>query len=132
MASASRRIGCTKSTRTGLCRLKFTIFPLRSSSFYSDHKGIQDAILRFMTETAKVVVEYPNFYGWDLWSEPRAMRLVGPGTRTRYRQWLQNKYKTIDALNLEWYETYASFDAIDPQRTGGIGTYAMDLDWRDF
>lgn len=103
-----------------------------SSSFYSDHKGIQDAVLRFMTETAKVVVEYPNFYGWDLWSEPRAMRLVGPGTRTRYRQWLKRKYKTIEALNLEWYETYANFDAIEPQRTGGIGTYAMDLDWRDF
>lgn len=103
-----------------------------SSSFYSDHKGIQDAVLRFMTETAKVAVEYPNFYGWDLWSEPRAMRLVGPETRVRYRQWLKKKYKTIDALNLEWYETYASFEAIDPQRSGGIGTYAMDLDWRDF
>jgi len=103
-----------------------------SSSFYSDHKGIQAAILRFMTETARVAASYPNFYGWDLWSEPRAMRLVGPETRVRYRQWLKNKYKSIDALNLEWYETYASFDDIDPQRTGGIGTYAMDLDWRDF
>ena len=103
-----------------------------SSSFYSDHKGIQDAVLRFMTETARVLIEYPNFYGWDLWSEPRAMRLVGPGTRTRYQQWLNRKYKTIEGLNQEWYETYANFDAIEPQRTGGIGTYAMDLDWRDF
>jgi len=103
-----------------------------SSSFYSDHKGIQATILRFLTETARVAVSYPNFYGWDLWSEPRAMRLVGPETRVRYRQWLKNKYKSIDALNLEWYETYASFDDVDAQRTGGIGTYAMDLDWRDF
>jgi beta-galactosidase len=103
-----------------------------SSSFYSDHKGISEAILKFMTETAKVAVQYPNFYGWDLWSEPRAMRLVGPGTRVRYRQWLQNKYKTLDALNQEWYETYASWDDVYPQRTGGIGTYAMDLDWNEF
>jgi beta-galactosidase len=103
-----------------------------SSSFYSDHKGIQDAVLRFMTETAKVAVEYPNFYGWDLWSEPRALRLVGPETRARYQRWLKNKYKTIEALNLEWYETYASFEAVEAQRTGGIGTYAMDLDWREF
>jgi beta-galactosidase len=102
------------------------------SSFYSDHKGVQAAILRFMTETARVAVSYPNFYGWDLWSEPRGMRLVGPETRQRYQQWLKNKYKTIDALNLEWYETYASFDDVAAQRTGGIGTYAMDLDWRDF
>jgi beta-galactosidase len=102
------------------------------SSFYSDHKGIQAAILRFMTETAKVAVSYPNFYGWDLWSEPRGMRLVGPETRQRYQQWLKNKYKIIEALNLEWYETYASFEDVAAQRTGGIGTYAMDLDWRDF
>ena len=103
-----------------------------SSSFYSDHKPIQDAVLRYMTAAAKTAVEYPNFYGWDLWSEPRSLRLVGPGTRARYRDWLKKKYKTIDALNLEWYETYASFDDVDPQRTGGIGTYAMDLEWRQF
>jgi beta-galactosidase len=103
-----------------------------SSSYYSDHKAIQDAVLRFMKETARVAVQYPNFYGWDLWSEPRALRLVGPGTRARYQQWLAKKYGSIEALNLEWYETYASFDDVEPQRTGGIGTYAMDLDWRDF
>ena len=103
-----------------------------STSFYSDQPGIRNAILTFLTETAKVTVAYPNFYGWDLWSEPRAMRLVGPGTRVRYRQWLKNKYKTIDALNQEWYETYAIWDDVAAQRTGGIGTYAMDLDWAEF
>jgi beta-galactosidase len=103
-----------------------------SSSYYSDHKPIQDAVLRFMTEAAKIAVEYQNFYGWDLWSEPRSLRLIGPGTRARYSEWLKNRYETIEALNLEWYETYGSFDAVDPQRTGGIGTYAMDLDWREF
>ena len=102
------------------------------SSFYSDHTGIRDAILRFITETAKVAVQYPNFYGWDLWSEPRAMRLIGPETKVRYRQWLKNKYKTLDALNLQWYETYASWDDVNPLGTGGIGTYAMDLDWANF
>jgi beta-galactosidase len=102
------------------------------SSFYSDHKGIQNAILQFITETAKVAAQYPNFYGWDLWSEPRAMRLIGPETKVRYREWLKNKYKTLDALNLQWYETYASWDDVNPLGTGGIGTYAMDLDWANF
>ncbi|MGH9448187.1 MAG: beta-galactosidase, partial [Terriglobia bacterium] len=108
------------------------VFAPPPSSFYSDHRGIEVAILNFMTETAMVAVSYPNFYGWDLWSEPRGMRLVGPETRVRYRQWLKNKYKSIEALNLEWYETYASFDDVAAQRTGGIGTYAMEMDWRDF
>ena len=102
------------------------------SSFYSDHKGIRNAILQFITETAKVAAQYPNFYGWDLWSEPRSMRLIGPDTKVRYREWLKNKYKTLDALNLQWYETYANWDDVNPLGTGGIGTYAMDLDWDHF
>jgi beta-galactosidase len=102
------------------------------STFYSDHKGIRDAILRFITEAAKVAVQYPNFYGWDLWSEPQGMRLIGPDTKVRYRDWLKNKYQTLDALNLQWYETYASWDDVNPLGTGGIGTYAMDLDWDRF
>lgn len=102
------------------------------SSFYSDHKGIQNAILNFITETAKVAAGYPNFYGWDLWSEPRAMQLIGPDTKARYRAWLKNKYKTLDALNEQGYETYASWDDVVPLGDGGIGTYAMDLDWAHF
>jgi beta-galactosidase len=103
-----------------------------STSFYSDHSGIRQAILKFLTEAAKVAIQFPNFCGWDLWSEPRPMRLVGPETHARYREWLSAKYKSLDALNREWYETYRSWEDVYAQRTGGIGTYAMDIDWNDF
>lgn len=103
-----------------------------SNSFCSDHKSIRDAILNFYTETAKIASNYPNFYGWDLWSEPRSARFVCQDTKERFRQWLVNKYKTLDELNRVWYETYGSWNDVQPQRSGGIGTYAMDADWGFF
>jgi beta-galactosidase len=103
-----------------------------SNQFCSDHKGIRDAVLKFYTETAKVASKYPNLYGWDLWSEPKSARFVCQDTKERFRQWLMNKYKTLDALNMAWYETYKSWEDVQPQRSGGIGTYAMDADWGFF
>jgi beta-galactosidase len=38
-----------------------------------DNKAIEDAILNFYSETAKVASQYPNFFGWDLWSEPHVI-----------------------------------------------------------
>jgi len=103
-----------------------------SNSFCSDHKGIRDAVLNFYTETAKIAVQYPNHYGWDLWSEPRSARFVGPDTRERFRQWLKKKYKTLDELNEAWYETYERWEHVQPQRSGGIGTNTMTVDWNRF
>ncbi|MFC1484214.1 beta-galactosidase [Candidatus Neomarinimicrobiota bacterium] len=100
--------------------------------FSADHKGIRDAALKFFTETAKVAVQYPNFYGWDLSSEPRSARLVSPATRERFRQYLKDKYGTLDELNEAWYETYSSWEHVQPQRTGGIGTNTMTVDWNRF
>jgi len=102
------------------------------TSFCSDHIGIRDAILNFYTETAKVASKYPNFYGWDLWSEPRSARFVCQDTKERFRQWLMKKYETLDELNLAWYETYSRWEDVQPLRSGGIGTYAMDVDWGRF
>jgi beta-galactosidase GanA len=103
-----------------------------STSFCSDHIGIRDAILNFYTETAKIASSYPNFYGWDIWSEPRSARFVCEDTRVRFRDWLSNKYKSLDELNQAWYETYRNWEDIQPQRSGGIGTYALDVDWNTF
>ncbi len=103
-----------------------------STSFCTDHIGIRDAVLNFYTEIAKIASKYPNFYAWDLWSEPRSARFVCQDTKERFRQWLMKKYKTLDELNLAWYETYKGWEEVQPQRSGGIGTYAMTSDWSRF
>jgi beta-galactosidase len=103
-----------------------------SNIFCSDHEGIRNAVLKFYTETAKIAAKYPNFYGWDLWSEPRSAQFVCEDTKERFRQWLMEKYKTLEELNLAWYETYRNWEEVQPQRSGGIGTYAMTTDWNSF
>ncbi|MBO7519527.1 MAG: beta-galactosidase [Clostridia bacterium] len=58
--------------------------------------------------------------------------------KREFRVWLQNKYKTIENLNREWWTAFwshkfSSFDEIDPPsfRTDRI-IHARNLDWKRF
>lgn len=112
--------------------------------FCTDHPDVRNAVLNFYTETAKVAVRYPNFYGWDLWSEPHiinwaiinyvpnAQFCFCPHTRARFRQWLKEKYGSINALNKAWYRNFESFEEIEPPRFGTILSYTDFIDWKHF
>ncbi|MFD0673496.1 beta-galactosidase [Cohnella sp. GCM10027633] len=55
-----------------------------------------------------------------------------------FRQWLQNKYGTLDALNFSWWtsfwaHTYTSWDqVVSPAPHGEFGVHGHNLDWRRF
>ncbi len=109
-----------------------------------DHKGVRAAVLKFFTETAKVAVRYPNFYGWDVWSEPHiinwaiinyvpgAQFCFCPFTRKRFQLWLKRKYGTLKELNRAWYRTFESWEEVEPPRFGTILSYTDFIDWKTF
>lgn len=109
-----------------------------------DHKGVRTAVLKFFKETAKVAVRYPNFYGWDVWSEPHiinwaiinyvpgAQFCFCPFTRKRFQLWLKRKYGTLKELNRAWYRTFESWDEVQPPRFGTILSYTDFIDWKTF
>jgi beta-galactosidase len=79
-----------------------------------------------MTALAKQVRNRPNFYAWDLWSEPHIVQwgyfdfLPQPAvfcycqyTVQRFRDWLQGKYADIQALNTAWYRQFSSWDLVN-------------------
>ena len=61
-----------------------------------------------------------------------------PLCQDKFRQWLENKYKTIDALNDAWCTTfwshqYQSFSQIEsPSPRGERQLHGLNLDWKRF
>ncbi|MBO9729756.1 MAG: beta-galactosidase [Chitinophaga sp.] len=58
-----------------------------------------------------------NVVGWQLDNEPDAKTDYSPSAQTAFRQWLQRRYKTIDALNTAWgtafwSQRYNSFNQV--------------------
>ena len=112
--------------------------------FCVDHEGVNQAVLNFYSETAKVAVQYPNFFGWDIWSEPHiinwaiinyvpnAQFCYCPHTQNRFREWLKAKYKYLEILNQAWYRNFESWEDVEPPRFGTILSYTDFIDWKNF
>ena len=120
------------------------IIPQSAPGYCIDHPGVRKSFANFYTEMAKVASQYPNFYGWDLWSEPHLVQWGGPGwipnaqycfcphTQSRFRQWLQEKYASLNELNTAWYRTFESWEEVSPPRFNTILSYTDYIDWKNF
>ena len=118
-----------------------------SPGFCFDHAGVQQKILDFFKAAANALKGKPAFYGWDLWSEPHIINwaevyYVGDlksvqfcychSTQARFREWLEKKYGTVEALNKAWYRTLSSWEEVEPPRFGTILTFTDYIDWKEF
>jgi beta-galactosidase len=120
------------------------VHPQAAPGACTDNHEVEEAVLSFYTETAKVAVSYPNFFGWDLWSEPHIINWATldyinnvqfcfcPGTRNKFRQWLQSKYGSVAALNKAWYRNFEDWHQVDPPRFSTILSYTDFIDWKSF
>jgi beta-galactosidase len=118
--------------------------PQSAPGYCTDHDGVRNAVRSFMTETARVAAEYPNFHGWDLWSEPHIVNWAYinyvpdvqfcfcPFTQARFRDWLQDKYGSLEALNRAWYRGFGDWSEVAPPRFGTILSYTDFIDWKHF
>lgn len=57
---------------------------------------------RIVGEIAKRYGSNRAVIGWQVDNEPPAISDYSPDSQKAFRQWLKNKYKTIDALNVAW------------------------------
>jgi beta-galactosidase len=53
-------------------------------------------------------------------------------TKSRFRNWLQNKYGSLDNLNKAWYRNFENWEEVDPPRFGTILSYTDFIDWKNF
>jgi len=112
--------------------------------FCFDHPGVRKAVLGLFTALAGRMKTKPAFFGWDLWSEPHVINWAEapyirsaefcfcPYSVARFREWLQKKYGSLDALNRAWYRRFEKWDDVEPNRLSTILSYTDYIDWRQF
>jgi len=81
---------------------------------------------KIVAEMAKHYGQNKNITGWQIDNEPPANSDYSPSSQEAFRQWLKNKYKTIDALNIAWgaafwSQWFASFDQVIIPNTNLVG-----------
>jgi beta-galactosidase len=120
------------------------VTPQAAPGCCTDHAGVQEAVLNFFTETARVAMQHPNFYAWDLWSEPHIINWAYinyvpnatfcycPHTMSVFQEWLQKKYGTLAALNQAWYRNFTEWSEVTAPRFGTILSYTDFIDWKNF
>jgi len=102
-----------------------------SSPMYREKTGIINRKLaeRYKDHPAIIMWHVSNEYGGECFCNY---------CRENFRNWLREKYKTLDALNHAfwnafWSHTYTCFSQIEPPSPiGENGVHALTLDWQRF
>ncbi len=103
-----------------------------------DHPGARAAAARFIAELARRLGQFKNIWAWNTFQEigfwPNTAGKLGfcycPHTLARFREWLREKYKSLEALNATWQINYADWDEVEPPRREE--PLAPFIDWRYF
>lgn len=85
-----------------------------------------DFVEKIVAEMAKRYGQDPAIVGWQLDNEPDAKPDYSPSSQDAFRQWLKNKYQTIEALNAAWgnafwSQWYSGFDQVIIPNTTIVG-----------
>ena len=106
-----------------------------------DHPGALEAQNKFIKNLVETLGKYDNVLVWNTWQEVGywSERLVGQpvcyceNTLTSFRNWLKDKYQTLDSLNYEWKTNYTRWENISPNRNYKQQfTLPQDVNWYYF
>lgn len=114
-----------------------------------NHDGIAKHFYEFLKETVRRYKDHPALEIWNVGSEPELtssmaeMRAYADDAskigdmlcychncEKKFKLWLNEKYVTIDNLNISWNRNYKSFDDTELPKTRN--TYNDIIDWRMF
>jgi beta-galactosidase len=89
-----------------------------------DHPGAKIAQKKFIQTLVKTLGKYDNVLVWNTWQEVgySSERIVGQkvcyceNTMNAFRNWLKEKYGSLQNLNKQWNTNYARWEYISPSR----------------
>jgi beta-galactosidase len=104
-----------------------------------DHPGVREALRGFVAAASARAARAGSFHAIDVWSEPVAFVNAGPPdgcfcahTARRFREWLQHKYGSIDALNAAWSRTFGDWPEVNAPRGAPSASRPDAIDWNTF
>lgn len=104
-----------------------------------DSPYVSNLIGRFIENATRHFSQFENVWSIDVWNEPHLEPMFDYSGRllcycshsqTRFRNWLKERYGTLEALNANWFRSYTDWDQVEPPRR--FGTTADMIDWRRF
>ncbi|MFB6194647.1 MAG: beta-galactosidase [Haloplanus sp.] len=122
------------------------IDPQTSPGVSLDHPEVRERATEMLRRVADHVGDHPAFHAWDVWSEPHIVQWTwlewlpfniawfdySPASQERFRDWLRERYDSVEDLNEQWYRTYESFDEVTPPKYVTLSTYKDLLDWQEY
>lgn len=95
--------------------------------YCNDNPLVAERAEMFLRKVIERYRERDNLVGWMTWNEPNNMdHCKCEHTMVYFRQWLQEKYKNIEALNTAWsggepvcFETFEEIDGVAGQGMAG-------------
>jgi beta-galactosidase len=103
-----------------------------------DNEDVKAQAEKFLTALVERYKNHPAMWAYDLWNEhsfnggsPQRMYCYCEATQKKFREWLQAKYGTLEALGRAWYRySFAQWDSVHPPRN--FTGYPESLDWLEF
>lgn len=99
----------------------------------------QEKVRSINEKLAERYGKHPALIAWHLSNEYNAKDCYCEHCKTAFREWIRNKYGSIENLNHEWWtpfwsHRYTSFDQIEPPNDefGETSISGLMLDWRRF
>ncbi|MHC4444079.1 MAG: beta-galactosidase, partial [Planctomycetota bacterium] len=129
---------CHYISRKGLPRLTTSGANLTPGGFPGlcpDHEIVREKGAEWIAATAKHFAGHDVVYAWEPQNEPMMegaryhdeVYCYCQATLKRFREWLQRKYETLEALGTAWRQKHSCWEDVLPPREGGSWP-----DWIDF
>lgn len=104
------------------------------------HPQAMAAQTRYIRALVKALGKHKSVAVWNTWQEialwPEANAHISvdynPYTLAAFREWLQQRFKTVDALNKSWGSAFPSWEAVTPSRTPPLIGSGQDVLWKEF
>lgn len=110
-----------------------------------DNPAVMQEAEKFLRALVQSVKGHCSFLGYDCWNEPHIepnwnslywadqgdqLYCYCPASIRAFRQWLKNRYGTVETLNSSWARYYGDWEELNPPRRHG--NFADWLDWWRF